>query len=135
MPCPSRQQWQKGKVRNHASPSEEGRFGWQANDAALVIRRHFTDSGTKGLASTLALYSTLIDNASRENSEEFIISHRELSLRSGMSRPQVKKVLDILLELGLVAWKQNFADAGLRDQTSNTYRLLSLKGNNGNTPP
>ena len=116
-----------GKARNHARPSDEGHFSFQADDALVVIRQYFSEATTpKKMPYVLALYSTFVDIASRENTEEFIKSHRELHLLSGMSVPQVKIVKAILRNLRLVAWKQNY-DVNGGGQDSNTYRLLSIK--------
>jgi hypothetical protein len=114
----------KRAARPHSNPSNDGQFGWKARDAAIVLERWFNDNGGPKVY-TLALYTVFTDLACEKNSEEFIVGINELARRTGMSSRQVRLVLPIFAELGLIGWIETPGPTPL-SQGPHRYKLLSL---------
>ena len=119
--------WRNGVPRSVNPSDEPGKYSWVTEDADKYIHRYYAENGGP-LPYMLALYHVLTRIATEQWKSEFEVPRRELMVRSGISRTQLDKVLNILEEIGLIARKRNYlkTNCGLSDQLPNTYRLLSL---------
>jgi hypothetical protein len=103
--------------------TKDGPFCWQNKGALRLIRDHFDSTNT--VASALAVYVSLTEIASDEQSEVFARRVGDIASRAGLSYKTTIKVLHRLEALGLVVTTRNKV-AGTKENAPSTYRLVRL---------
>lgn len=95
-------------------------FCWQSKAALWRIRDAFDESTF--LDQSLAVYLTLCELASDEQSATFTATRRKVAGRAGVSVRRVSEILARLKSLVLLDWKQNYLD-GTKELSPSTYTL------------
>lgn len=103
--------------------TKDGPFCWQNKRVLRRIRDHFDN--TNNISSALAVYTTLTEIASDEQSETFQRRILEIGARAGLSYKTTAKVLYRLEALSIIAIRRNKISGTLENAPS-TYSLLGL---------
>ncbi len=108
--------------RSDRRKNGEAPWCWQTKAAIWRIREAFDESTF--LDQTLAVYLTMCELASDEQSETFEATRRKIAERAGVSVRRVSEILARFKTLNLLDWKQNFLE-GTKELAPSTYTLLS----------
>jgi|ERR1017187_1441056 hypothetical protein len=103
---------------------DDAPFCWQTKAALWRIREAFDESTF--LDQAFAVYLTLCELASDEQSPTFTATRRKIAERSGVSVRRVSEILARLKSIHMLALKQNFLD-GTKELAPSTYTLMSCK--------
>lgn len=98
----------------------DGPFCWQSKATIWRIREAFDESTF--LDQVLAVYLTLCELASDEQSATFTSTRRKIAERSGVSIRRVSEILGRFKLLRLVDWKQNYLE-GTKELAPSSYSL------------
>jgi len=102
---------------------KDGPFCWQTKQVLRFIRDCFDTSNS--VASALAVYLSLTERASDEQSEQFDCMIRDIAGRAGVSYKTAANVLRRFGVLGLIAIQPNKIK-GTQENAPSTYTLLRL---------
>lgn len=100
--------------------TDDAPFCWQSKSAIWRIREAFDESTF--LDQAFAVYLTLSELASDEQSPTFKATRRKIAERSGVSMRRVSEILARFKLLSLLDWKQNFQE-GTKELAPSTYTL------------
>jgi hypothetical protein len=107
---------------SHVREIGDAPFCWQHKAALWRIREAFDESTF--LDQSLAVYLTLCELASDEQSATFTATRRKIAERSGVSMRRVSEILARFKLLNLLNWKQNFLH-GTKELAPSTFTLTS----------
>jgi hypothetical protein len=102
---------------------KESPFCWQSKRVLRFIRDSFDESNN--VASALAVYVSLTENASDHQSETFDSRIRDIAARAGVSYRTANDVLHRFETLGIIAIRRN-AIGNTKQRAPSTYTLLAL---------
>lgn len=98
-------------------------FCWQSKEVLRFIRDCF--DATNNIASALAVYVSLTEKASDEQSETFNSRIRDIAARAGVSYKTVTSVLHRFEKLRIIAIQRNKIE-NTQENAPSTYTLLRL---------
>jgi hypothetical protein len=107
---------EKRNIRN-------GPFCWQSKDVLRLIRDSFDE--TNSVTSALAIYGSLSEKASDEQSETFDCRIRDIAARAGVSYKTAANVLRRFEALAIIAIQRNKI-SNTQENAPSTYTLLRL---------
>jgi hypothetical protein len=101
----------------------DGPFCWQSKEVLRFIRDCF--DATNNIASALAVYVSLTEKASDEQSETFNSRIRDIAARAGVSYKTATSVLHRFEKLRIIAILRNKIE-NTQENAPSTYTLLGL---------